>query len=383
MTAERATMTTSKSSPHRPQIVVFGMVTTWYASNIGVLLLNKYLLTSAGFRSPVFLTLCHMLSCVCLGALLSLSRIIPAKQLKSRLQFVKICSLASIFCLSVVCGNISLEYIPVSFNQAIGSTTPVFTALFAFAFQGARESPFAYAALIPVVGGIVIASGGEPLFHIVGFTACVLAAAGRALKSVVQSMLMTDPSEKLDAMSLLLYMSAVSTVLLAPVALYLEPDCIQEVWQLSSNSAFITCLLLNSLMAYLVNLTNFLVTKYTSPLTLQVLGNAKGVVAAIISVMVFANPVTWTGIIGYATTMLGVVLYSDAKSRFPVEKAGYEPVAQKAIGNIVNEGASPRHRGQSPRNAHTQSPRLMPASSKELKINAASLDSFIRQAQIS
>ena len=34
-------------------------------------------------------------------------------------------------------------------------------------------------------------------------------------------------------------------------------------------------LLLNGCAAYLVNLSNFLVTKYTSALTLQVLGNAK------------------------------------------------------------------------------------------------------------
>ena len=38
-----------------------------------------------------------------------------------------------------------------------------------------------------------------------------------------------------------------------------------------------------------------MVTKFTSPLTLQVLGNAKGVLAAIISVYVFLNPVTTTG----------------------------------------------------------------------------------------
>jgi hypothetical protein len=40
---------------------------------------------------------------------------------------------------------------------------------------------------------------------------------------------------------------------------------------------------------------SFLVTKYTSPLTLQVLGNAKGVIAAIISILIFLNPVTVSG----------------------------------------------------------------------------------------
>lgn len=43
---------------------------------------------------------------------------------------------------------------------------------------------------------------------------------------------------------------------------------------------------------------SFLVTKYTSPLTLQVLGNAKGVIAAIVSVYIFLNPVTVSGVQG-------------------------------------------------------------------------------------
>ena len=44
---------------------------------------------------------------------------------------------------------------------------------------------------------------------------------------------------------------------------------------------FFWVLLLNCVIAFSVNLTNFLVTKCTSPLTLQVLGNAKGAVAVV------------------------------------------------------------------------------------------------------
>jgi drug/metabolite transporter (DMT)-like permease len=64
-----------------------------------------------------------------------------------------------------------------------------------------------YMTLIPIVAGVVIASGGEPSFSLVGFTACLLATAARALKSVVQAILLSDPNEKLDPMSLLFYMS--------------------------------------------------------------------------------------------------------------------------------------------------------------------------------
>eukprot|EP00879_Flechtneria_rotunda_P011519 GHRR01012033.1.p2 GENE.GHRR01012033.1~~GHRR01012033.1.p2 ORF type:complete len:147 (+),score=32.79 GHRR01012033.1:900-1340(+) len=53
-------------------------------------------------------------------------------------------------------------------------------------FAGARESGPTYLTLLPIAGGVVIASGGEPLFNLLGFSACLLATSGRALKSVVQ-----------------------------------------------------------------------------------------------------------------------------------------------------------------------------------------------------
>ena len=50
----------------------------------------------------------------------------------------------------------------------------------------ARESSRTYAALLPVVIGIVIATGAEPSFNLAGFAAAVTATAARAFKSVLQ-----------------------------------------------------------------------------------------------------------------------------------------------------------------------------------------------------
>lgn len=77
-----------------------------------------------------------MMACATLGYLLSLGNCTPIKPLKHKKQMWKICLLATIFCLTIVLGNLSLKYIPVSFNQAIGATTPFFTAVFALLLQG-------------------------------------------------------------------------------------------------------------------------------------------------------------------------------------------------------------------------------------------------------
>ncbi|KAI4372200.1 hypothetical protein MLD38_010464 [Melastoma candidum] len=292
-------------------------VASWYLSNIGVLLLNKYLLSFYGFRYPIFLTMLHMVSCSIYSYLaIRVLSIVPFQQILSRRQFLKVFALTSIFCFSVVCGNTSLRYIPVSFNQAIGATTPFFTAIFAFLITCKKETAGVYLALLPVVFGIVLASNSEPMFHLFGFLVCVGSTAGRALKSVVQGILLTSESEKLHSMNLLLYMAPMATMILLPVSLYVEGNVAAITVEKAIGDTFIVVLLIgNMTVAYLVNLTNFLVTKHTSALTLQVLGNAKAAVAAVVSVLIFRNPVTVMGMTGFAVTIMGVVLYSEAKKR--------------------------------------------------------------------
>ncbi|XP_050289972.1 probable sugar phosphate/phosphate translocator At3g11320 [Quercus robur] len=294
-----------------------GLVTAWYSSNIGVLLLNKYLLSNYGFRYPIFLTLCHMLACSLFSYIaINWFKLAPLQTLRSRLQFLKISALSLIFCLSVVAGNVSLRYLPVSFTQAVGATTPFFTAVFACFMTSKKESWLTYLALVPVVTGVIIATGGEPSFHLFGFIMCVGATAARALKSVLQGILLSSEAEKLNSMNLLMYMAPVAVIFLLVAALVMEENVVGITIALARDDVKILWyLIFNSALAYFVNLTNFLVTKHTSALTLQVLGNAKGAVAVVISILIFRNPVSVVGMLGYILTVIGVVLYSEAKKR--------------------------------------------------------------------
>ncbi|RXH81394.1 hypothetical protein DVH24_034815 [Malus domestica] len=110
-------------------------------------------------------------------------------------------------------------------------------------------------------------------------------------------------------------------------------------------------------MAQSANLSNFLVTKHTSALTLQVLGNAKGAVAVVISILLLKNPVTVTGIDGYMVAVMGVVAYGEAKRKVQISRflvnivlaererihCGVVVTKEENIGNIGNIG-SPKTR---------------------------------------
>ncbi|KAE9455905.1 hypothetical protein C3L33_12194, partial [Rhododendron williamsianum] len=263
----------SSASPSSP-LFIAALIVLWYSSNIGVLLLNKLLLSNYGFRFPIFLTMCHMSACALLSYFsVAFLKVFPLQQIRSRSQLLRIATLSVVFCASVVGGNISLRYLPVSFNQAVGATTPFFTAVFAYLVTFKREAWVTYAALVPVVTGVMIASGGEPSFHLYGFIMCISATAARAFKSVLQGILLSSEGEKLNSMNLLLYMSPIAVLVLLPATLLMEPD------------------------------------------VLEVLGNAKGAVAVVISILLFKNPVTFIGIGGYTMTVMGVIAYGEAKRR--------------------------------------------------------------------
>ena len=72
-------------------------------------------------------------------------------------------------------------------------------------------------------------------------------------------------------MNLLLYMAPIAVVFLLPATLIMEENVVGITLALARTDVkIIWYLLFNSALAYFVNLTNFLVTKHTSALTLQV-----------------------------------------------------------------------------------------------------------------
>lgn len=187
-------------------------------------------------------------------------QVVPLQRISSADHLRRVATLAAVFTLSVMAGNTSLKYIPVSFNQAIGATTPAWTALIAYAFAGTTEKRSTYLALAPVILGVVLATGecaragarvraracvpaltpspprtaaacargaspvagAEPSFRFVGLVAALTATVMRGIKSVLQGILLTNPAETLTSQNLLLYMAPISLVMMAPFALYIE-----------------------------------------------------------------------------------------------------------------------------------------------------------------
>ncbi|KAF8680715.1 hypothetical protein HU200_045556 [Digitaria exilis] len=290
------------------RLFTVGLVTAWYSSNIGVLLLNKYLLSNYGFKYP------HLPHHVPHGRLLPLllrrhrlapprphaAPSLPPPARQDRRPQPRLLRLRRL-------GQHLPPLPPRLLQPGRRRHHPLLHRRLRYLMTVKRESFLTYLALVPVVTGVIIASGGEPSFNLFGFIMCVGATAARALKTVLQGILMSSDGEKINSMNLLMYMAPIAVVLLAPATIFMEDNVVAITMELAKDLNIVWYLLVNSSLAYFVNLTNFLVTKHTSALTLQVLGNAKGAVAVVISILIFRNPVSVTRMLGYTLTVIGVL----------------------------------------------------------------------------
>jgi drug/metabolite transporter (DMT)-like permease len=207
----------------------------------------------------------------------------------------------------------------------VTAASPLMTLLLAKLLTTKRFSALAHASMLPMCGGVILCVVGElgataggdggAGFSWLGLGLIVVSTALRGVKSIMQGALLTDDADKLDALSLLRHMSRSSVVILALYALLSG-----ELAALAADTAVqrvdvALAVLASGVIAFLLNVCNFLVTQYTSAVALQVLGNVKVVLSIGTSLLIFGNSLAPLSAVGCLITLGGVVLYERGTSK--------------------------------------------------------------------
>lgn len=292
-------------------------VASWFVLNIAIASVNKWVISVERFEYPAILTVVHMvcsyaLSALCLASCLPPSS--PEPPSAETLRRVRMLSLA--FCGSVFCGTAALRYVFVSFQQMVTAASPLMTLLLARALTDKVFSRLAYLSMLPMCGGVMLCVVGElrvlsaeRAFSWLGLGLIVTSTALRGVKSIMQGALLTSGADQLDALSLLQHMSKYSVALLSGYALLTGEvgACLAD--ERVRRPRVAAAVLASGAIAFLLNVANFLVTQYTSAVTLQVLGNVKVVLSIGTSLVVFGNALSPLSALGCLVTLGGVALY--------------------------------------------------------------------------
>ena len=152
-------------------------------------------------------------------------------------------------------------------------------------------------------------SVGETYFSIIGFSFQTMGILAESSRLVLTNMLMKQL--KLDPLSSLYYTAPLCFVFIFPACMYFEAVALPYDRIFSIN--FGSVLLLNGVVAFMLNVAVVLLIGNTSALILTLAGIVKDLMLVFLSILVFGSPVTPLQYFGYFIALVGLNLHKEYK----------------------------------------------------------------------
>ena len=106
-------------------IAVYSYVGLWISLSAGVILYNKYILTSFGFPFPVTLTMMHMAFCSVLAfVIVRVLKLVKGVNMTRDVYVQKIVPVGFLFAIVLWLGNSAYVYLSVAFIQMVKALMP-------------------------------------------------------------------------------------------------------------------------------------------------------------------------------------------------------------------------------------------------------------------
>ncbi|KAL8465434.1 hypothetical protein ACS0TY_034805 [Phlomoides rotata] len=232
-------------------------------------------------------------------------------------QLVAILPLAVVHTLGNLFTNMSLGKVSVSFTHTIKAMEPFFSVLLSAMFLGEYPTLWVVSSLLPVVGGVALASMTEASFNWSGFWSAMASNLTNQSRNVLSKKFMVKKEESLDNITLFSIMTIMSFILMIPTTLVMEgvkftPSYLQAAG-LNVNQIFIRSLVA-ALCFHAYQQVSYMILQRVSPVTHSVGNCVKRVVVIVSSVVFFRTPVSLINAIGTGIALAGVFLYSRVKS---------------------------------------------------------------------
>lgn len=208
----------------------------------------------------------------------------------------------------------------VSFAHIVKASEPVVTCGLNALLLGQILPIPVYLTLLPIIGGVAIASMKELSFTYLALASAMLSNVSSAARSVLSKKTMAGKQigENLDAQNLYAVLTAMSTAILIPLALAMEGTGLftsfNEVVAAGdfTSKSLATLLALSGATYYAYNEVAFLALGKVNPVTHAVGNTIKRVVIIVASVVAFKTPMSTGSIIGSSIAIFGTLLYSLA-----------------------------------------------------------------------
>jgi solute carrier family 35, member E1 len=208
----------------------------------------------------------------------------------------------------------------VSFAHIVKASEPVVTCGLNALLLGEILPTSVYLTLLPIIGGVAIASMKELSFTVLALASAMLSNVSSAARGVLSKKTMSGKKmgENLDAQNLYAVLTAMSTVILIPMMFAMEGTGMFKAFGsvvakgAYTNKSLAMLLGLGGASYYAYNEVAFLALGKVNPVTHAVGNTIKRVVIIVASVVAFKTPMSTGSIIGSSIAIAGTLLYSLA-----------------------------------------------------------------------
>lgn len=313
----------------KPQPVAVGIwVFLYFLANLALTIHNKWVLSRINFRYPWILTALHIgVSGIGSWIVCRFNSGIQQQTL-DREAWIKLLGFSILYALNIAMSNVSLAHVSLSFHQIVRSSVPVFILVLEAAWLTKRHSTGRKLSLIPLVLGVSLATVEEfkdVSCTMIGFLLTLIGVALAALKGVVTNILMVGPL-KMHPLQVIYTMALPATIqCIIYGAVAGELKSIRSLFSRLHYEAvtveasggpvsfpvgsILFKLLINGLLAFVLNWVSFTANKKTSALTMTVVANVKQVFSIGLAIYIFSTPLTLTKLLGIGLTLAGATWY--------------------------------------------------------------------------
>lgn len=321
-------------------LMLLGLFACWYGFNIVFNIYNKQILKT--FPYPVTVTLIELgVGSALICAMWASGAKKPPTLTKEMLK--PIAPLAVIHAVGNLLTNVSLGKVAVSFTHTIKAMEPFFSVLLSALFLGDIPSLAVVGALVPVVGGVALASMTEVSFCWAGFLAAMGSNITFQSRNVLSKKMMGLSSIKgaIDNINLFSVITMLSCLVCLPIAVSMEgvkftPAAISAVGV--SFQDLSQRLLIAGFCFQMYQQISYMILSRVSPVTHAVGNCMKRVTVIVVTLLYFKNPVSPLNMAGTALALSGVFLYSRAKrAEGEKKKQAKEGGASSNSGSAYND----------------------------------------------
>lgn len=299
-----------KPQPAQPSLHPAFYVVAWIGFSGGVILFNKYLLDTMGFRFPIVLTTWHMAFATFMTQLLSRTTTLidgrKTVKMTGKVYLRAILPIGFFFSLSLICGNQAYLYLSVAFIQMLKATMPVAVLITSWVLVVAPINFKQLGNVSFIVIGVIIASIGEIKFDLTGFMWQAGGISFEATRLVMVQRLLSSSEYKMDPLTSLYYFAPICALMNGTVSLFTEVPrmSMQNIYDIG-----FVVLVANAMVAFLLNVSVVFLIGKTSSLVLTLCGVLKDILLVAASMMIWGTPVSGTQFFGYSIALGGLMYY--------------------------------------------------------------------------